>query len=97
MFSYNHAQRAVAGGKYGCRKAACAAPVFKKASTILDSIISASRALTAPPEAIPGIGCFKLRTHQDMFWALSFVLVAWLLQGLTATHESQDFKVRRAK
>jgi hypothetical protein len=92
MYSYNHAQRAVAGGKYGCSKAA--APVFKKASIALDLITSASRALTVPSNGVPGIWCFKLRTHQD----LSFVLVAWLLQqGMKATQEAQDLKVRRAE
>jgi hypothetical protein len=86
----------VAGGKYGCRKAA--APVFKKASVALDFITSASRALTVPSNGVPGIGCFKLRTHQDLFWALSFVLVACLLQqGVKATQEAQDLKVRRAE
>jgi hypothetical protein len=95
MYSYNHAQRAVAGGKYGCRKAA--APIFKKASSALDLIPKASKALALPSVPIPAFGGWRIRTCEDLFWALSFVLVAWLLQqGIEASDRTRAFEVRRA-
>jgi hypothetical protein len=94
MYSYNHAQRAVAGGKYGCRKAA--APVFKKALSALDFISKAIKALALPSMPIAAIGGWRIRTCEDLFWALSFVLVAWLLQqGMDASDSTQALQVRQ--
>uniref|UniRef100_A0A383V633 Uncharacterized protein n=1 Tax=Tetradesmus obliquus TaxID=3088 RepID=A0A383V633_TETOB len=93
MFSYNHAQRAVAGCKYSCRKAA--APATKKVSSALDSILKASKALALPSVPIPAMGRWRIRTCEDLFWALSVVLVAWLLQqAIEASNQGQAHKAK---
>jgi hypothetical protein len=95
MNSYNHAQRAVAGGRYACHKAA--AVPFKKASSASDFVTKARKALALPSVPILAIGRFRIRTCEDLFTVLSAVLVAWLLQqGIEASNQALALKVRNA-
>jgi hypothetical protein len=94
MFSYNDAQRAKAGDKHGYRKDA--SPSQKKAPIALEFITKESKALALPCVPIPAIGTFRIRTCEDLFWALSTVLVAWLVQqGIEASSMDQALKVRQ--
>jgi hypothetical protein len=93
MNSYKHAQRAVAGGKQACRKAA---PLSSKtASSTKKIILQARKALALPSVPILALGKFRIRTCEDLFTVLSAVLVAWLLQqGIEASNKNLALKVR---
>jgi hypothetical protein len=93
MLSYNHAQRAVAGGKQACRKAA----LFPSKTALInkDIVFKARKALALPSVPILALGNFRIKTCEDLFTVLCAVLVAWLLQqGIEASDRTLALKVR---